>query len=294
MLHEMKRNRGVWALGALAFVAGLASSAGADVALRPRYQVGDRYALVLEVGTKTRVQARETFREHVELRYSAQVEVLETDAAGIPVRELHDQAQLTSVRSDRTRELFKKDASFELDRSPNGTVAIQFRENRVEPRIEKIVGDLLAHQAEYALAALLDPGRPAAAGERWELAAERVVEFLRARGMRDVALDGAGSAELADDGLTLRYRIPIRGFDLADLPEGASATRSRGTLEGELKLDPHGLHRARERSEELVLDVDGTVAASAGGAPSARWRLRRTQSVDQQTETLKDQLASGF
>lgn len=276
---------------ALVAAAALASRAEPDrIVLRPRYQVGDRYALALSVDTKTRVNARESFREQVELRYAAQVEVLATDSAGIPLRERHEQAQLTSVRSDGTRELFAKDTQFELERRADGSVAIEFREQRVEPRVEKIVGDLLAHQAEYALAALLDPGRPAAAGERWPLDAKRTAAFLSARGVSSVELDGEGSAALEDDGVTLRYRIPIRAFALADLPEGSRSTRSRGRLEGELKLDPRGPHRPRSRSEELVLDVAGSIAA-APGAPSARWRLRRSQEVEQQTETLKDQLA---
>jgi len=211
----------------------------------------------------------------------------------VPLRERHEQVQLTSARPDGTRELFKKDTSFELDRRADGSVAIEFREQRVEPRIEKIVGDLLSHQAEYALAALLDPGRPAAPGARWELDPARAAEFLSARGVREAAIEGAGSAELDPDGLTLRYRIPIREFELADLPDGSRSTRSKGRLEGELKLDPRGVHRARARTEQLVLDAGGTIAAASGASP-ARWRLRRSQSVDQQTETLKDQLASGL
>jgi hypothetical protein len=110
--------------------------------------------------------------------------------------------------------------------------------------------------------------------------------------MSDVTLDGAGSAELAGDGHTLRYRIPIRSFDLAELPGGAHSTRSKGRLEGEVKLDPHGTHRARAHTAALVLDIDGTLTAEKG-APSARWRLNRSQSVEQHTEILKDQLASG-
>jgi hypothetical protein len=293
MLATMTRSRSICALGAAVFVAALAIAGRAEpdgVVLRPRFQAGDRYALMLSVDTKTRVNARESFREQVELRYAAQVEVLATDAAGIPVRERHAQAQLTSVRSDGTRELFAKDTQFELERRADGSVAIEFREKRVEPRVEKIVGDLLAHQAEYALAALLDPGRPAAAGERWPIDAKRAAAFLSARGMSDVELDGAGSAALEEDGVTLRYQIPIRAFALADLPEGSRSTRSKGRLEGEVKLDPRGPHRPRTRTEELVLDVAGTIAA-APGAPAAKWRLRRYQEVEQQTETLKDQLA---
>jgi hypothetical protein len=162
----MRRPRHIGVFGALALAAVLALASRAEpdgIALRPRYQTGDRYSLALSVDTNTRVYARDSFRERVELRYSAQVEVLETDAAGVPLRERHEQVELTSVRPDGTRALFTKDTTFELDRHSDGSVAIEFRGERVEPRIEKIVGDLLAHQAEYALAALLDPGRPASA-----------------------------------------------------------------------------------------------------------------------------------
>ena len=225
--QQQSRLRGFLALAAL--VAPAASAAPDEVVLRPRYQVGDRYALALSTETKTRVEARGTarnkFREQVELRYAAQVEVLATDDAGSPVRERHENVDLTYLRPEGTQSLFAKGASFELTRRTDGTVEIRFRGERVEAKIEKIVGDLLAHQSEYAIAALLDPGRPVAVGERWELDPERVREFLRARGIRAVELDGGATAELGageGDQLALRYRIPIRGFALPDLPPGAT------------------------------------------------------------------------
>src|SRR5262249_27402893 len=279
---------------ALAAASAGSSQAAADqVALRPRFQAGDRYAVTLSLDTKTRVDARETFRESVQLRYAARVEVLETDSAGLPRRERHEEVELTSVRPDGTRELFAKGTAIELERHGDGSVAIEFQGERVEARIEKVVADLLAHQTEYALAALLDPGRPVAAGERWELDPARVVEFLRARGVGDVELDGVASAALQDDGLAVRYRIPIREFELPELPDGARSTHSKGRLEGEVKLGSSGLHRAQAHRSQLVLDIDGTLAA-AGGAHAAPWRLHRSQAVDQHTETLKDQLASGL
>lgn len=275
------------------------SYAGADdVVLRPRYQVGDRYALSLSLDTKTRVDvrgaARDSFREDVELSYAAQVEVLETDAAGLPLRERHEGVELDSARAMETSELFVKGAVFELTRRADSSVEIHFRGARVEPRIEKIVGDLLAHQTEYAIAALLDPGRPVAIGERWELEPARVEEFLRTRGIRAVALDGAASVELAkgeSEGLVLRYRIPIRRFAIPELPDGASSSDSKGRLEGEVQLDGGGFHRARAHTSELRLDIKGALRAP-GSSRAARWHLSRAQSVDQHTETLKDQLAS--
>jgi hypothetical protein len=269
-----------------------------EIALRPRHQVGDRYALSLSLDTTTRAGARRaehnSFREDVELHYAAQVEVLETDAAGIPVRERHEGAELTSERPEGKRELFVKGAVFDLARRGDGSVEIQFRGERAAPAIEKIVGDLLAHQSEYALAALLDPGRPLSVGDRWELDPVRVGEFLRARGIRDAVLDEPATAVLATgdrDALALRYRIPIREFALAELPEGATAQRSKASLEGEVQLDSGGFHRARAHSSRLQVAIDGSLR-KVGNAAAGRWRLRRSQSVAQVTETLKDQLAS--
>jgi hypothetical protein len=289
------------ALGVIGFWALIAPAihAAEEIALRPRYQVGDRYAISLSVDTGTRIDARggasDSFRENVELRYSAQVEVLETDAAGLPLRERHTEADLTSVRPEGTRSLFVKGAEFDLTRRRDGGVEIQFHDERATPAIEKIVGELLAHQSEHALAALLDPGRPLSVGERWDLDAARVNEFLQARGIRAVALEKPAHAVLSGGGsdpLVVRYRIPIRDFALPELPEGSTASDSEGELVGEVKLDASGLHRARAHTSKLELDINGTLRTS-GRAADGRWHLRRSQSVAQHTETLKDQLASG-
>jgi len=297
--------QGLGVIGLLGLTVALAPAhASADgISLRPRYQVGDRYALSLSLDTATRVDARrggtrnpsgDSFREDVELHYKAQVEVLETDAAGHPVRERHEKAELTSERPEGTRALFVEGAVFDLLRRGDGTVEIQFQGARVAPEIEKIVGDLLAHQTEYGLAALLDPGRPLTIGERWEIDEARAAEFLRVRGISSVALDGAADAVLSQagpDGLMLRYRIPIRDFALPKVPEGSSSRDSEGSLEGEVKLAGGGLHRVQAHSSKLLLRINGSLSAQ-GPALAGRWNLRRTQSVAQRTETLKDQLAS--
>ncbi len=297
-----KRTEARISLAAIALAAAITAIAGAaaadEVALRPRYQVGDRYALALATETKTRVEAvgaaTNSFHESVELRYSAEVEILATDAAGAPLRERHENVDLRYTRPEGTKQLFAKGASFELTRRAEGGVEILFRGERVEPRIEQIVGDLLAHQSEYAVAALLDPGRPVAVGERWELDPGRVRDFLGTRGIREVDLDGAATAQLESGKggqLALRYRIPIAGFELKDMPEGASRSDSKGSLEGQVELAGAGFHRAKAHSSELALHIDG--AMRAPGIPrAARWSLRRSQSVEQHTETLKDQLAS--
>jgi hypothetical protein len=299
MVKRQRRRSHLCAAIALAALGSPAIRAADDgVVLRPRYQAGDRYALTLATRTNTSVDARggarNAFREDVELRYAAQVEVLETDATGAPLRERHENVDFTSVRPDGTKSLFAPGATFELARHSDGSVRIQFKGERVAAKIEQIVGDLLAHQSEYAIAALLDPGHPVAVGERWELDPERVRAFLHARGIRSVKLDGAATAQLeAGEGgqLALRYRIPIEKFVLPDLPAGTTRTDSEGSLEGEVQLGAQGLHRAVAHGSSLELEIDGAVH-QPGTARATAWSLARSQSVDQRTETLRDQLAT--
>jgi hypothetical protein len=293
--------RSRFALGVLALAGAMAAAASAaDVELRPRYQAGDRYALALVTDTKTRVDARgaarKAFREDVELRYWAEVEVLETNATGAPVRERHEKVDLRYVRPEGTQALFKEGATFDLARRSDGTVTIRFEGERVDARIERIVGELLAHQSEYAVAALLDPGHAVAVGDRWELDPARVQEFLLARGIREAELDGAATARLEagkGDRLALHYRIPIRDFGLSEMPAGAERTDSKARLEGQIDLDGRGLHRVRAHKSNLALELDGALRGSTGSR-SGTWTLERTQSVDQHTETLRDQLASSL
>ena len=267
-------------------------AAAEEIALRSRYAVGDRYALSLTVDTNTHVDARggarDSFREKVELRYAAQVEVLETDDTGLPRRERHEGVELTSIRPEGTRELFVKGAAFDLTRRVDGGVEIESDGERIAPQVEKIVGDLLAHRIEYGIAELLDPGHPVAIAERWELDAARAREFLRARGIDTSSLDGPAEAVLegGSEGPVLRYRIPIREFAVEGLPKGASRSDSGGRLEGEVQLDESGMHRARSHRSKLELDIRGLLSAAPQRAPAGSWHLRRSQSVDQRSETL--------
>jgi hypothetical protein len=299
MVKRRRRRSHLFATLALAALCAPEIRAAADeVALRPGYRAGDRYALQLATKTNTRVDARgaasNAFKEDVELRYSAQVEVLETDAAGAPLRERHENVDFTSVRPDGTKSLFTPGATFELARRSDGTVQITFHGERVSAKIEQVVGDLLAHQSEYAIAALLDPGRPVAVGERWDLAPEHVQGFLHTRGIQSAKLDGAATAKLepGEGGrLAIRYRIPIKKFVLPDLPAGTTHTESEGSLQGEVQLDGQGLHRALAHSSSLELEIAGAIH-QPGTARTTAWTLARSQSVDQHTETLKDQLAT--
>jgi len=111
-----KRTEARISLAAIALAAAITAIAGAaaadEVALRPRYQVGDRYALALATETKTRVEAvgaaTNSFHESVELRYSAEVEIRATDAAGAPLRERHENVDLRYTRPEGTKQLFAK------------------------------------------------------------------------------------------------------------------------------------------------------------------------------------------
>jgi hypothetical protein len=290
-------------LGAISLGTGLGlllslGAAAEDIRLRSGYSPGDQYVLSLTTVTHTDVSARGaeqgSFKEDVELRYDATVEVVETDTDGAPVRERHEGVDLTYVRPDGSGSLFKKGAAFEVLRKDGGAIQIYFRGARVEAKIEKIVGDLLTHQFEYAVGALVDPGRPVQVGETWTLEANRVQEFLRARGMQGVELDGPATATLGEgkgDQLAIRYRIPIDSFALSEMPLNAQTARSHGRLEGEVQLDANALHRPVVHSSELALRMKGAMQL-AGSARTSPWSLRRSQSVEQRTQTVKDQLAS--
>ena len=123
------------AISAAALTSWAAVAAAGEIVLRPRYQVGDRYALALSAETETEVEARgaarNAFKEDVELRYAAQVEVLEIDGAGAPRRERHEGVDMIAVRPEGKRSLFSKGATYELTRLADGGVEIQFEGNTV-------------------------------------------------------------------------------------------------------------------------------------------------------------------
>src|SRR5262249_13110183 len=76
MVKRQRRSARFAAVALAALMLPALAAAAEEVTLRPRYQVGDRYALALTTETKTRVDARgasrNAFRESVELRYRAQ------------------------------------------------------------------------------------------------------------------------------------------------------------------------------------------------------------------------------
>jgi hypothetical protein len=290
-------------LSALAVSAVLAAGAaraesGPAIELAFGHRVGDRFAISLSTDTHTAIDTRiargNRIREDVTLRYRATVEVLAVDSHGMPVRERHEGVALEYTRPDGNGSLFKDDATFEVVHQDDGSVAMFLFGARVEPRIEAIVGDLLAHRIESSVGRLLDPGRPVAVDDRWELDAARVRSFLAARGLHGVDLDGAATAQLrGGDGqpLRLHYAIPIQSFGLPELPDASRVTRTRGSLEGDLELASAPGHRPVAHASALQLRMGGRVAI-AGDRRPARFVLTRSQSVDQRTDTVRDQLAS--
>jgi hypothetical protein len=254
--------------------------------------VGDRYALTLSTETDTASRAgSERFHEDVALRYAATVEVLEVDATGMPVRERHEGVELRFERPDGTGSLFKEGATFEVVRKGDAGVALYLFGGRVESKIEKVVGDLLLHQTEYGVARLIDPGRPVAPGERWDLDAERVRTFLRHRGLHGADLDGTATARLSGgegEPLRIHYEIPVASFALREMPAGARTTRARADLEGDVEFAAGPAYRPVSHSSALSARLNGELDS----ARPARFELSRSQSVDQRTETVRDQLAS--
>jgi hypothetical protein len=286
------------ALGScLGLLLSLAASAEGLV-LRPRYEVGDQFALSLVTVTKTDLRSSALTsgarRASVEFRYTATVEVIETAADGSPVRERHHGVELTSPRRDGSGSLFAKGASIEVLRDDAGSLQVFHQGARVDRKIEKIVADLLSQQFAYGVGALVDPGRAVALGETWQLAPERVEAFLRARGLRAIELGGPATASVAageSERLTVRYRIPIEAFALDETPSNLRPGRSSGSLEGEVQLDPNGAQHLTVHSSSLALNLKGAMDGT-GASHRSLWSLHRSQSVDEHAESIQDQLAS--
>ena len=278
------------------------TAAAEEIALRPRYEVGDSYTLSLSAAIDTEVRATSAKRrshDDLQLRYEATVVVLETDGAGTPIRERHDAVALTYVRPGDPEEmgsLFQNGTQYEVRRT-GGDVQIFFRGERVQRKVEQIVAHLLQSQFEYSLGALVDPGRAVEVGDSWQLDREQVRSFLRARGVEGVRLDEPATATLerqtsaAGEELAIRYRIPIAGFELSSMPENASGVRSNGALEGEVQLAAGGVRRPLLHSSTLALDMKGAVYAP-GSARAVPWTYRRNDAVDQRTQLIVDQVAA--
>ena len=281
----------------------VAMAAHADeVQLQRRHQAGDSYELSLRTTTQTalRSKARKPKAEDVQLSYTATVDVLETDAAGLPLRERHRDAQLRFERPDGSGALFREGAVFEVRRGGDGEIRLFANDARIERKVEKLVVGVLAAQFEYSVApALLEPDRPVEIGESWQLDPTLARRLLRSHGVRVVDFTGPATATLAradgDDPSTrvIRYRIPISRWEPEALPENARTSASDAEVEGEIRLstDPHGApleHRAR-----LTSHLRGIVTASGIAAP-VPWSLESASASEQSTRIVRRAIAANF
>lgn len=282
---------------ALAASAGASDTTAGRLALAPRYAPGDAYELSLTTDTETASAASGArgFAETVRIAYRANVVVLEVDGDGRPVRERHDAVRLDCERPEGCGSLFRPGAGFEVRRSRNGALELHQGGRRLDRALEKVVTDLLATRLEHTpLPALLDPGRPIAAGESWTLDRGLAKRLLRERGLRVVDFgDEPATARLEGDGdaRRLRYRIPVAWLELARMPADARTAGSRAILEGELALAPDG--RARGHDARLTLEMTGVLVKSGVAAPRA-WRLATAQSIAQRNEPLARVAISGL
>lgn len=288
-----------------AFLAGLAlfgllalGASAEGIRIRPRYAVGDEYVVSLATTTRTDILARgevaKSIEDEVELRYSARVEVVEVAADGSPVRERHEAVKLSFVKDGESRSLLKQDAELEVVRAADGAVQIFHDGKPVEPKLEKVVGHMLARQLEHGVAALVDPGRAVEIGETWRIADEQVRAFMRDRGIQDAELAGKATATLVGtvgSRLIVRYRIPVDGFALGELPSNARNARSQASVDGEVDLAADGLHRPVAHFSALAVRIKATMS-EPGKSRAAAWSVRRSESIVQRSETLTDQLAS--
>lgn len=280
-----------------------AATGAEEIQLRSRHRVGDSYALSLRTSTQSalRAQSRKLQAEDVQLTYTATVEVLETDAAGRPVRERHAGAQLRYERPDGAGALFHQDAVFDVRRSADGDVQLFAKDGRVDRKIEKLVGDVLATQFEYTLApALLEPGRPVEIGETWELDPKIARRLLRAHDVRIVDFAGPATATLArgdgDDDANarvIRYRIAIARWEPGALPDNARTAESDAQVEGEIRLSADPDAAPLEHRSKLVSSLHGVVTASGVAAP-VPWSLENASASEQSTRILRRSIAANF
>ena len=286
----------IWLATALA--GGIALSASAeDVVLRPHYSPGDSYALALTAQNDAelfwRGHAPNGFEEDAELRYTATVVVLEADASGLPTRERHQGAQLAIVREGASRSPYLS-GNFEVRRSADGDAQVYIAGERADRNVEQVVMRVLGNQLEYAIGALVDPGRPVAVGESWPLPEEQVRAYLKRHNVRRALLDGPATATLvraSESRLAVRYQIPIASFTLRKLPANAQAARSGGRLEGEVQLGAQ--RRPVHHASTLVLEISGAVVKS-GVSPSYPWAYRGTTSLEQRTRKVEPEFASAY
>jgi hypothetical protein len=270
------------------------NASGEELRLAPRYEPGDAYALSLRTTTETRAVSqgggRDVAQEEVTLTYRASVLVLEVDRHGHPTRERHASVRLTAERPEGSDELFGEGTIYEVRRNEGGGLRLRVHGTRPEPAVETAVADVLATQFEYTAGpALLEPGRPVAAGETWALDPDRARRFLRAHGLRAARLDGPARATLraADDGdRVIDYRIPVARFRVPGLAPNARPAGSEAHLEGRIRI-PADAAAPRLHRSHLALSMHGVFEGDPGVTRTTPWRVERVARSHQATRVVR-------
>ncbi len=271
-----------------------AAASAETLQLRPAYRPGDRYSLSLgrftetEASTLSLVSTRRQFFEDVELRYDAQVVILEVDDVGRPLRERHEEVRLTYVRGNRRGSLFGPGTAYEVERRDGGDVRLFVDGERVGRRVERVVSELLETRFDHGPGpALFDPGRPVEIDESWELDRGLARRFLRRQGVRALGFDRPLKATLRrrDGRLVVVFHIPVDWVTVKPLPASALASKSHAYLEGQVRLPGESGIGPITYSSNLDLRLSGRVGGSS--ASRARWAIRRHQSSDQTTGPVR-------
>ena len=257
------------------------------VVLQPAFGQGDTYVLSLSASTRTAADSNgadpRRFREEVRLDYAATVQVLAVDEAGRPLRERHQGVELGFERPEEHGSMFKPGAAFDVHRD-EGQLRILVNGERVDTRVEEIVGNLLAQQLEHSVTMhLLDPGRPVEVGTSWSLDPELARRFLLDRGVRVIDFDGAATARLERDEkgmLSIAYAIPIAWAEADEMPVNARTAASHARVEGRLALSDAGV--PTQHVAHLELEMNGVVRAT-GVARAFPWKLETARHSDQRT-----------
>jgi hypothetical protein len=270
-------------LGALLGIAPPTAATAVELNLSHRFQPGQTYELSIRSETRTdgssRGPGRPTFNEEVIVDYAATVIVLETDAAGRPLREQHQDVSVSFTRPGEAGSLFTAPPTLDVERM-EGEVRVFSGGRRVPEQIERVLGAQLAHGPDRSdLADWLAPGRPVEIGESWALGTDFARRLLKDRGLRG-RLAGAPTATLEqrDDRLAIHYTIPVSRIRLDDLPPNAVPSRSQGALEGVVGVPDAAGDRLLEHSSRLSLEMRGAVRTFGVTIPFG-WQLEREEQL---------------
>jgi hypothetical protein len=275
-----------------------------EIALVPKHRPGDSYLLTLGASTITDASSggsvNKRYHERMEVDYEATVVILEVDAEGHPIRERHDDVKLAVQSTQGSGPVFEGDSSFEVHRD-DGEITVLFQGHRADPKTEKAIVRVLETQFEHTLEpSLLDPGRPVAVGETWELDRSLAHELLWRRGVQVVKFGEPATATLAHRagadgraGLEIDYRIPISWLHADGLLPNAMAGNTEGFFGGTIRLASSAQSVPITRTSRLTLDVDGAVGTS--GQPSLRpypWSVRSSKIAEQTAARVEAKLST--